>query len=115
MCTCFSAQAPLSRDAVITFEEEDDVQSGPNHKTQWAPDLQWTQPSCLQNSVIQTFPGGHRVKDDSEAPRINDGSTPFSVFMLYFAGISHCIWWKQTDIITGAQTVLMTDLLLNLT
>ena len=32
VCTmCFSAQAPLSPDAVITSEEEDDVQSGPNH------------------------------------------------------------------------------------
>jgi len=111
---CFSAQAPLSRDAVITLEEEDDVQSEPN-QTQWAPGLQWTLASCLQNSVIQTFTGGHRGKDDSEAPRINDGCTPFSVFMFYFAGLSCCMWWKQTAIISGAWTVLMTDLLLNVT
>ena len=112
---CFSAQTPLIPDAVVTSEEKDDVQSGPNHQTQCAPDLQWTVPSCLQNSVIQTFTGGHRGKDDSKAPRINDGPTPFSVFMFYFAGLSHCMWWRQTDIISGARTVLMTDLLLNLT
>jgi hypothetical protein len=115
MCImCFSAQAPLSPEAVITFLEEDDVQSGPNHQTQWAPGLQWTLPSCLQNSVIQTFTGGLRGKNDSEAPCTNDSSTPFSVFMLYFAGLSYCMWWKRTDI-SGTWTVLMMDLLLNLT
>lgn len=107
---CFSAQAPLSPDAVITSEEEDDVQSGPNHQMQWAPDLQWTIPFCLQTSVIQTFTGGHRGKKDSEAPHISDGSIPVSVFVLYFAGLSHCIWWRLTDI-SGAWTVLMMDLL----
>jgi hypothetical protein len=56
VCTmCFSAQAPLSPDAVITSEEADDVQSGPNHQTQWAPDLQWTLPSCVQNSVTDIY------------------------------------------------------------
>jgi len=101
---CFSAQAPLSPDAVITFEEEDDVQCGPHYQTQWVPGLQWTLPSCLQNSVIQTFTGGHRGKDDSEAPRIDDGCTPFSVFMLYFAGLSHCMWWKQTLSLVHGQS-----------
>jgi len=95
VCTmCFTAQAPLSPDAVIISEEEDDAQSGPNHQTQWAPGLQWILPSCLQNSVIQTFTSGHRGKNDGEAPRINDCSTPFSVFMLYFTGLSHCMWWR---------------------
>jgi hypothetical protein len=107
---CFSAQAPLSPDAVITSEEEGDVQSGPNHQTQWAPDLQWTLPFCLQTSVIYSFAGGHRGKKESEAPHINDGSIPVSVFMLYFAGLSHCLWWRLTDI-SGAWTVLMMDLL----
>jgi hypothetical protein len=112
---CFSAQATLSPNAVITSEEEDDVQSGPNHQTQRTQDLQLTLPSCLHNSVIQTFTGGYRGKDDSEAPRINDGSTPFSVLMLYFAGLSRCMWWRRTDIISGTWTVLMMDLLPNLT
>jgi hypothetical protein len=95
VCTvCFSAQAPLSPDAVITFEEENDVQSEPIHQTQWAPDLQWTLPSCLQNSVIQTFTGGHRGKNGSETPCTSDNSTPFSAFMLYFVGLSHCMWWR---------------------
>lgn len=95
VCTMyFTAQAPLSPDAVIISEEEDDDQSGPNYQTQWAPGLQWTLPSCIQNSVIQTFTGGHRGMNDGEAPRINDGSTPFSVFMLYFTGLSHCVWWR---------------------
>jgi hypothetical protein len=81
-----------------------EMQSLPPRKrvcSEWAkspdkrmPDLQWALPSCLQNSVIQTLTGGRRGKKDNEASHINHGSTPGSVFVLYFAGLSHCIWWR---------------------
>ena len=44
-------------------------------------------PSCPQSSVAHTYTGGHRGKKDNEAPHINDGSSPLSVFLLYFAEI----------------------------
>jgi hypothetical protein len=39
----------------------------------------------LQKSVVYTFTGGLRGKNDSEGQHINDGSSRLSVFMLYFA------------------------------
>jgi len=39
----------------------------------------------LAFSVVHTFTGGPREKRDSEAPQINDSSSPLSVFVLYFA------------------------------
>lgn len=47
---------------------------------------QWTRPSGPQRGVVHTFTGGPRGKN-SEAPHINDSSSPLSVFLLYFAEI----------------------------
>ena len=41
---------------------------------------------CPQSSVAHTYTGGPRGKDN-EASHINDGSSPLSVFLLYFAEI----------------------------
>jgi len=54
--------------------------------------LQWTLPSHLQKSVVNTLTGGPRENKDSEAKHVNDGSTPL-------------------DIITGALSVFTMDLL----
>jgi hypothetical protein len=48
------------------------------------PKQQWTLSSHLQ-SVVNTLTGGPRGNKDTEATHINDGSTPLSIFMLYFA------------------------------
>ena len=48
---------------------------------------QWTRPSGPQRGVVHTFTGGPRGKRNSEAPHINDSSSPLSVFLLYFAEI----------------------------
>ena len=42
---------------------------------------------CLQGSVAHTYTGGPRGKKDNEVSHINDGSSPLSVFLLYFAEI----------------------------
>jgi len=44
-----------------------------------------TCPSCPQSSVAHTYTGGPRGKKDNEVSHINDGSSPLSVFLLYFA------------------------------
>jgi len=49
--------------------------------------LQWTPPSCPQSSVAHTYTGAPRGKKDNEESNINDGSSPLSVFLLYFAEI----------------------------
>jgi len=48
---------------------------------------QWTWPSGPQRGVVHTFTGGPRGKRNSEAPHLNDSSSPLSVFLLYFAEI----------------------------
>ena len=48
---------------------------------------QWTRPSVPQRGVVHTFIGGPRGKRNSEAPHINNSSSPLSVFLLYFAEI----------------------------
>jgi hypothetical protein len=68
-------------------EEEDASESGPGEQIQQAVTLQWTTPSCPQSSVAHTYTGGPRGKEDNEASHINDGSSPLSVFLLYFAEI----------------------------
>ena len=42
---------------------------------------QWTLPSCLQQSVVNTFTGGPRGKNKSETPHISDSCTTLRVFM----------------------------------
>jgi len=36
---------------------------------------------------VHTFTGGPKEKSNSEAPHLNDSSSPLSVFLLYFAEI----------------------------
>ena len=50
-------------------------------------DQQWTRPSGPQRGVVHTFTGSPRGKGDSEAPHLNDNSSPLSVFLMYFAEI----------------------------
>ena len=59
----------------------------PGVQTHQPVTLQWTRPSCSQSSVAHTYTGGPRGKKDNETSHINDGSSPLSVFLLYFAEI----------------------------
>ena len=68
-------------------DEEDAIESGPGEQIQQAVTLQWTRPSCPQSSVAHTFTGAPRGKKDNEASHTNDGSSPLSIFLLYFAEI----------------------------
>jgi len=68
-------------------DEEDAVESGPGEQIQQAVTLQWTRHSCPQSSVTHAFTGAPRGKKDNEASHINYGSSPLSVFLLYFAEI----------------------------
>ena len=68
-------------------DEEDAGKNGPGEQTQQPITQQWTRPSFPQSSVAHTYTGGPRGKKDNEASHINDGSSPLSVFLLYFAEI----------------------------
>jgi len=48
---------------------------------------QWTQPSGPETGVVRTFTEGPRGKRNSEAPHINDSSSPLNVVLLYFTEI----------------------------
>ena len=82
-----SSHEPSSSISSSASDEEDAVESGPGEQIQQAVTLQWTCPSCPQSSVAHTFTGVPRGKGDNEASHINDGSSPLSVFLLYFAEI----------------------------
>jgi len=66
-------------------DEEHAGENGPGEQTQQPVILQWTCPSCPQSSVAHTYTGGPRGTKDNEASHINVGSSPLSVFLLYFA------------------------------
>ena len=68
-------------------DEEDVSESGPGVQTQQPVTLQWTCPCSPQSSVAHTYTGGSRWKKDDAASHINDGSSPLSVFLLYFVEI----------------------------
>ena len=68
-------------------DEDDAGENGPGEQTQQPITLQWTRSSFPQSSVAHTYTGGPRGKKDNEASHINDGSSPLSVFLLYFAEI----------------------------
>jgi len=68
-------------------DKEDAGENGPGEQTQQPITLQWTHPSFPRSSVAHTYRGGPRGKKDNEASHINDGSSPLSVFLLYFAEI----------------------------
>ena len=60
-------------------------ENGTGGQSQQLITLQWTRPSCDQSSVAHTYTGDLRGNKDNEASHINDGFSPFSVFLLYFA------------------------------
>ena len=68
-------------------DEEEIVQSGQGQQVQMSSTSEWTRPSSPRTSVVHTYTGAERGKNNNEAPHINDGSTPLSVFLLYFAEI----------------------------
>jgi len=80
--------------------EEDASESGPGEQTQQPVTLQSTCPSCPQSSVAHTYTGGPRGKKDNEASHINVGSSPLSVFLLYFAEIISLLVVETTTMIT---------------
>jgi len=84
-----AASSPESSSSISSnaSDEDEAVESVPGEQTQQAVTLQWTSPSCHQSSVAHTNTGGPRGKKDNEASHINDGSSPLSVFLLYFAEI----------------------------
>jgi hypothetical protein len=82
--SCHESSSVISSSA---SDEEDTGESVPGQKDQQPATLQWTRPSCPQRSVVHTYTGGPRGKKDNEASHINDGSSPLSVFLLYFAEI----------------------------
>jgi hypothetical protein len=83
-----TARTPQSCSSISSSASEEDevVESGSAKQFQKAVTLQWTRPSCPQSSVAHTYTGGPRGKDN-EATHINDGSSPLSIFLLYFAEI----------------------------
>jgi len=83
---CFSVQAPLSLESPSASENDHD-QSGPDPQTKQPLNSQWILPSCLQKSVVHTFIGGPREKNNSETPHISDSSMTLSVFTLYVTEI----------------------------
>ena len=83
---CQTASSPKSSSSTSSSASDEDkaLESEPGEQTQQAVTLQCTRPSCPQSSVAHTYTGG---KKDNEASHINDGSSPLSVFLLYFAEI----------------------------
>src|SRR5215510_4837132 len=86
---CQTARSPQSNSSISSSSSDEDeaVESGPGKQIPKAVTLQWARPSCPQSSVAHTYTGGPRGKKDNEASHINDGSSPLSVFLLYFAEI----------------------------
>ena len=83
-----AALVPYSSSSPSASEEEDDEQSWPDQQTlQQATTSRWTLPPWPRKSVVHTYTGGPRGMKNSEAPHINDGSSPLSVFLLYFTEI----------------------------
>ena len=61
------------------------------------------------------YSGGPKGKNDSQAPPINDSSTPLSAFMLYFTEIvTLLVMETKKHIITDVWTVFKRDVLPNL-
>ena len=95
-------------------DKEDAGENGPGKQTQQPITLQLTRPSCLQNSVAHTYTGGPRGKEDNEASHINDGSSPLSIFLLYFADVTSLLVVKTNSYYHDYIDLTM-DPLLNLT
>ena len=82
--SCHQSGSSVSSSA---SDEGDVSESGPHVQTEQPVTLQWTCPCSPQSSVAHTYTAGHRGKKDNEASHINDGSSPLSVFLLYFVEI----------------------------
>ena len=78
-----SGRASSSSLSSSAFDEWEVFQSGSGQQVQ-TPSLL---PSGPHRSVVHTFTGGPRGKREGEAPHINEGYNPLSVFLLYFAEI----------------------------
>lgn len=86
---CSSIDVPHSPCSSSSSAEDDLGQIRPDlHTPQDPTTLPWTLPSCPQERVVHTFTGGPCGRKDVEAPHITEGSTPLSVFLLYFAEIT---------------------------
>jgi hypothetical protein len=81
--SCHEPSSSISSSA----SDEDTDEGVPGQQDRQPAALQWTRPSCPQRSVVHTYTGGPRGKKDNEASHINDGSSPLSIFLLYFAEI----------------------------
>jgi len=113
-----TASSPKSSSSILSSASDVDeaVESGPGEQTQQPVTLQWARPSWPQSNVAHTYTGGPRGKKDNEASHKYDGSSPLSVFLLYFAEIITLLVVKTNryyqDYIDGLGDV---DPILNLT
>jgi hypothetical protein len=49
--------------------------------------MKWGLQSEANQPHVHQYTGGNRGKKQNEVPRINKDSSPFSIFMLYFASV----------------------------
>ena len=105
--SCQESSRSISSNAA---DEEDAGENGPGEQTQQPVTLQWTRPSCPQGNVAHT-PRGTKV---NEASHINDGSSPLSIFLLYFADVTSLLVVKTNSYYHDYIDLTM-DPLLNLT
>jgi hypothetical protein len=86
---CTAKQPVVMSPTVLSSacDKEDARESGAGEQIQQAVTLQWTRPSCPHSSVVHTYTGGLRGKEDNEVSYINDDSSPLSIFLLYFIEI----------------------------
>ena len=82
--SCHESSSSISFSA---SDEEDAVDSGQGEQTQQPVTLQGICSSCPQSSVVHTYTGGPRGKENNEVSHINHGSSPLRVVVLYFAKI----------------------------
>jgi hypothetical protein len=81
-CPTSIGQISSSSSSGSASDEEEAVQSGPGRQVQM-PSTSWTRPSSPRTSIVHMYTRGNRRKKDQEAPHINDGSSPLSIFLLY--------------------------------
>ena len=86
-------------------DEEEIFQRGPGQQTKHHPLRSGHSPLALREAsytALEEAPGGKKAM---KRPTY-DGSSPLSVFLLYFAK-----WWRRKDTTTATVTELTTDLL----
>ena len=84
-----TASSPKSSSSTSSSASDEDeaLENEPGEQMQQAVALQWTRPSCPQSSAAHRYTGDPRGKKNNEASHINNGSSPLSVFLQYFAEI----------------------------